>query len=248
MPPREPSEILRSARQAHESFEQDTDVARSAAEQLDRSRRAFDKAERLWADGADPELVDHYAYLAVQYAEIAQEEAQQARLRKDIEWARERRREILLEITEREAMSARQRAKELQRQLADLQARETARGMVLTLGDVLFDLNEASLKPGGRRAAVRMAEFLSEHPQRRIRVEGHTDSLGPEQYNEDLSRRRAEAVKQEIVKHGISPARISTEGYGERFPVASNDNEAGRLRNRRVEIVISDTEGRVEDR
>jgi outer membrane protein OmpA-like peptidoglycan-associated protein len=235
------SDDLKSAREAYQSVEQDPDVARSAAEPLDRSRRALDEAERLLSEGAEMDRVNHHAYLSERYAEIAREEAEQARLQREVEKARERRQQVRLEMEQRKAQSLEQR-------LSDLQARETERGVVLTLGDVLFDFNEASLKPGGERAAARLARFLREYPERRIRVEGHTDSVGSASYNRRLSERRAEAVKQAIVGRGIEPSRIVTEGYGEQYPVASNDNEAGRQRNRRVEVVISDRQGDVEAR
>lgn len=238
---RAPSDQLQAAREAYDSVEQDPDVARSAAESLDRSRRALDDAERLHSGEAESVRVDHQAYLAERYAEIAREEAQQARLQREVERARERRQQVRLELEQRKAST-------LQQQLSDLQAKQTDRGMVLTLGDVLFDFNQATLKPGGERAARRLADFLREFPERRIRVEGHTDSVGSAGYNQELSRRRAEAVKQAIVRRGITPSRIVTQGYGEQYPVASNDNEAGRQRNRRVEIVISDAEGRIQGR
>lgn len=236
-----PSERLQAARESVEEVRQDPEVARSAAEALDRARRALEEAERLFDEGADTQRVDHYAYLAGRYAEIAQEEAQQARLQDQVEGARERRQQVRLELQQQEAQ-------QLQQELADLKARQTERGVVLTLGDVLFDFDEATLKPGGERAAARLAQFMREYPQRRIRVEGHTDSVGPASYNQALSRRRAEAVKQAITTRGIDPSRIIVEGYGEQYPVASNDNEAGRQRNRRVEVVISDPEGEVEGR
>lgn len=245
---RQPTDMLQSARSSYQSVEEDADVARSAAESLDRARRALDEAERLHAGDADEVRVNHHAYLAERYAEIAREEAKQARLQREIERSRERRQEVRLELEQRESSSARQRAAELKQQLAELQAKQTDRGMVLTLGDVLFDFNEARLKPGGERAAKRLAEFLQEFPERRIRVEGHTDSVGSESYNRTLSRRRAEAVRQAIVRRGIAPSRIVTQGYGEQYPVASNDNKAGRQRNRRVEVVISDEQGRIESR
>lgn len=252
---RQPSSQLQSAREAFGLIEQNEEIARSAAESLDRSRRALSEAETLLEEGADMERVNHQAYLAQRYAEIAGEEAEQAELQREIEKARQRRQEIRLELEQREALaaqeeaqSAKQRARELQQELASLQAEMTERGVVLTLSDVLFDFDEATLKPGGERVAARLAEFMREYPEHRIRVEGHTDSVGPESYNQELSRRRAAAVKEAVAERGISGSRIETAGYGEQYPVASNDNTAGRQRNRRVEVVISDAQGRIEGR
>lgn len=120
--------------------------------------------------------------------------------------------------------------------------------MVLTLGDVLFDLNKADLKASGEQTIGRLAQFMREYEDRRVRVEGYTDSTGKDSYNQQLSERRAEAVRDALVSQGIERRRVETKGYGEQYPVASNDTSAGRQQNRRVEIVISDEEGNIETR
>jgi len=109
---------------------------------------------------------------------------------------------------------------------------------VLTLGDVLFDTGRAELKPGAGRTLDQLAQFLSEHPERRVQIDGFTDSVGSDAYNEELSQRRADAVKTALMTRGIDPARIGTEGYGKAYPVASNTDSGGRQLNRRVEVVI----------
>jgi outer membrane protein OmpA-like peptidoglycan-associated protein len=130
-----------------------------------------------------------------------------------------------------------------QQQLADLQAKKTDRGVVVTLGDVLFDTGQATLKPGANLALNRFAAFLSAIPQTWISVEGHTDSRGSDEYNEVLSERRARAVAAELISRGISPDQLQTLGRGKGCPVASNDTPEGRQQNRRVEIVFSDAAG-----
>jgi outer membrane protein OmpA-like peptidoglycan-associated protein len=130
-----------------------------------------------------------------------------------------------------------------QQQLADLQARQTDRGVVVTLGDVLFETGQATLKPGANLALNRLATFLSGNPQTRILIEGHTDSVGSEEYNEVLSERRARAVATELMSRGISADQLQTLGRGKGYPVASNDTPEGRQQNRRVEIVFSDSSG-----
>lgn len=251
----EPSQQLQSARQAYQQVEGDEEAARSATEALERSNRALEEAERLLADGADMEIVDHHAYLAEKYALVASEQAEQARLQDQIEQAKQKRQELRLKIerakaerAQRKAQQAQREAEQLKARLSDLQAKQTERGIVLTLGDVLFDFDEANLKPGGEQAARRVAKFMHDYPDRRIRIEGYTDSKGPESYNQKLSQRRAQSVKEAIVSQDIDSSRIVTQGYGEAYPVASNDNRAGRQRNRRVEIVISDAEGQLESR
>jgi outer membrane protein OmpA-like peptidoglycan-associated protein len=116
--------------------------------------------------------------------------------------------------------------------------------VILTLGDVLFDTDEASLKPAAIRTMGRLAEFLSENPETRIIVEGHADSRGSFAYNEQLSQRRAQAVADAMVVRGIDRDRFRAVGRGEAFPVATNATSAGRQENRRVEVVFSDNSGR----
>ncbi|MCB1895067.1 MAG: OmpA family protein [Zoogloeaceae bacterium] len=142
-----------------------------------------------------------------------------------------------------EAVAAQQRATALAAQIEDLQAKQTERGMVLTLGDVLFDTGKASLKAGAMRTIDKLASFLKENPGRRILIEGHTDSVGSEAFNQTLSEHRAESVRDAVVERGVAAERIAIEGLGEAYPVASNDNAPGRQQNRRVEVVFSDDEG-----
>ena len=104
--------------------------------------------------------------------------------------------------------------------------------------DFLFDINSSTVHPGAYADLDRLAQILVQYPATRIRIEGHTDSTGPEAYNMELSRRRAEAVKNLLVSRGVSPERIRTIGYGESMPRAGNDTAYGRQLNRRVEIRI----------
>jgi len=106
-------------------------------------------------------------------------------------------------------------------------------------GDVTFDTNSTVVRPGLYSELNRVAGVLSQYPQTLVRVEGHTDSVGTNEYNQDLSVRRAMAVKSLLVQRGIADSRIDSVGYGETMPVATNDTEAGRQRNRRVEIKIA---------
>lgn len=181
------------------------------------------------------------AELARRRAEAKASEAELARQR-----AETRAREV--ELAQLEAKAAAARAKELADQVAELEARQTERGLVLTLGDVLFDFDQADLKPGAERVVSRLTTFLSEYPERKVMIEGFTDSVGPDAYNQNLSQRRAVSIQDALVKQGIGPARIQIRGYGKQYPVASNDNPAGRQRNRRVEIVVSDEQGQIPER
>ena len=170
------------------------------------------------------------------------------------------RQQILLSAREREAQRARNAAQDaraqaqdaqqqvaqaqaesqrLARQLEDMQASQTSRGIVLTLGDVLFDTGRAELKPGAARPIEQVAQFLSEHPERKVQIEGFTDSQGSDAYNMELSQKRADAVAMAIMQRGIAADRVRALGYGEDFPKASNSSPGSRQLNRRVEIIVS---------
>jgi outer membrane protein OmpA-like peptidoglycan-associated protein len=114
---------------------------------------------------------------------------------------------------------------------------------VLTLGDVLFDTGKAELNSGAARKLDQLAQFLTEHPDRRVQIDGFTDSVGSDSYNLDLSQRRADAVRSALLSRGIASTRVSDQGYGKAFPVASNEDSGGRQLNRRVEIVIGGENG-----
>ena len=138
------------------------------------------------------------------------------------------------------AEAAKARVAKLQEEMAALQAKKTDRGMVLTLGDVLFDTGRAELKAGAFDTLDRLASFMRDNPERKLTIEGHTDSVGSDDYNIGLSKRRADAVRAALVTRSVDGGRIVTEGLGKARPVAGNDTAEGRQRNRRVEIVISD--------
>ena len=120
-----------------------------------------------------------------------------------------------------------------------LETRETARGLIVNLSDVLFDTASATLKPGAREKLARVAGILSSHPDLHIEIEGHTDSVGSDDYNQRLSERRAVSVRSYLVQQRIPEASVGTEGFGESRPVASNTTSAGRQQNRRVELVVT---------
>lgn len=139
------------------------------------------------------------------------------------------------------AQAAQENAAKLRQELAELEAKQTDRGLVLTLGDVLFDTGRAELKAGAFRTVDRLATFMRDHPERSLEVEGYTDSVGGDALNLALSQRRANAVRAALVSRGVEGSRITTNGMGKASPVASNDTAEGRQQNRRVEIVISGT-------
>lgn len=132
---------------------------------------------------------------------------------------------------------------QMQAALRELNARTTERGLVVTLGDVLFDTNSAHLKAGGMKSVQKLAEFFRQYPERRALVEGFTDSVGSASHNQLLSEQRANAVGQALRDMGIDGSRVTTHGYGEAYPVADNNTRANRHLNRRVEVVVSNEKG-----
>lgn len=151
------------------------------------------------------------------------------------------------ELAAADAQAQRDRAliEQQEQQLKELNAQKTERGLVITLGDVLFNTNKAQLKSGGMHNVQKLAAFLNQYPQQKVLVEGHTDSTGSDSYNLELSDRRANAVRTALIDKGVSNDRIATRGYGEAYPVAGNDTAAGRQLNRRVEIILSDDNGNI---
>jgi outer membrane protein OmpA-like peptidoglycan-associated protein len=133
--------------------------------------------------------------------------------------------------------------------LTSLGARESDRGFVLTLSDIQFQRDESELSADTMRKLYPLTTLLKDESRRNIIIEGYTDSVGAEDYNAELSERRASAVRDFLVSAGIDPRRTSVRGYGEEHPVASNDSETGRRENRRVEIIVTrDTDPRTAER
>jgi outer membrane protein OmpA-like peptidoglycan-associated protein len=146
---------------------------------------------------------------------------------------------------EQEALA---RSAQLEAQLSALAAKKTERGVVITLGDVLFGTDLARLNADGMRNAQKLATLLQDNPQRSVMIEGFADSTGSAAHNQDLSERRANAVRSALVEMGVAQERIAIRGYGEEFPVAANNSAANRQLNRRVEIVLSDDKGKITPR
>jgi outer membrane protein OmpA-like peptidoglycan-associated protein len=238
--------------------EQRTEIARAVAQR----RMAEAESQRL-AQERDRVLLEartREAERARELAELRAREAEQARRgeqaqareaesarqlaekqAQEAELARQQavRRAEELELAKQQAQASAGRIQELETQLAEFKAKRTERGLELTLSDVLFEFDKADLKPGALRGLSPLVAFVKEDPNQKIVLEGHTDSIGSDSYNLKLSQQRAEAVQEFLVKNGVSAASITARGLGESYPIAPNDTAAGRLQNRRVQIIIT---------
>lgn len=210
-----------------------------AAENISNARKSLDMANQLADNGAKLDDIRYHAKVASTNAQIANEKILEAQARDDISRGEAERQQVLLQARNREAEAARMRAQSLEDELRDLKARKTDRGLVLTLGDVLFDTGKATLKPGAYATIDRLANALKEDPNRKVVIEGHTDSMGSDEFNQGLSENRAHSVQAALMERGVAGDQISAVGKGEGFPVASNDNASGRQQNRRVELIFT---------
>lgn len=260
--PTQPNAALEEARQLYGRTASSPAVAQGAQAELDRARQALNRADAAWNDKQDTAETNHLAYLAKQLTVVAMEtgaqreaearvqqaSAERERVRADARGVEAQVAHARADSAQQQAQSESQRARQLEQELQQLSARNTERGMVVTLQDVLFDVGQASLKPGAERTLERVAEVLRTHPERRLLIEGFTDSTGSEATNLELSRQRAEAVQRVLTARGVSPDRIDVQPRGEAYPVANNETAAGRQLNRRVELLFSDEQGQIESR
>jgi len=253
--------LLDQARNDYAAAQSNVQVVQLAPGALSEAGDALNKANDAAGKGEDSAKVDQLAYIAKQRVAIAQETAKQKsaeaafasavadrdkmRLAARTAEADAARRDAAEsqrqhEASMRQAQDADARSRQLEGQLKELDAKKTSRGLVITLGDVLFDTGATQIKAGGMRAVQKLADVLKEYPQRSVLIEGFTDSTGGSEYNQGLSDRRAKAVRTALLDSGVSADRITDRGYGQAFPVASNATASGRQLNRRVEIVVSD--------
>jgi outer membrane protein OmpA-like peptidoglycan-associated protein len=232
-----------AARSHDEAVRSQGDAARSqgdAARSQDEAARSHDEAVRSQGDAArsqgDAARSQDEAARSQQQSARSQDEAarsQQQSARSQEEAAR----------SQQQSARSQEEAARLQAEVDQLKARPTPRGLVMTLGDVLFNTGRAELNPGANRKLDQLAQFLNEHKERRVQIDGFTDSVGTDSYNEELSQRRANSVKSALLSRGVDASRIGTEGYGKAYPVANNVDSGGRQLNRRVEVVIGGENG-----
>ena len=223
-----------------------------AATNIADARKALNRANSLADEGGKVADIQYEATVANRNAQIANEKILAAQAREEVDKGTAERAAVLAEARGRDAQrsaqqaqTAEQRAAQLERELADLKGKKTDRGVVVTLGDVLFDTGKATLKAGAYTTIDRLATVLKEDGGRKVLIEGHTDSVGSDEFNQSLSERRAASVQAALFERGVAASQIATVGKGETTPVASNDDAGGRQQNRRVELVFQDDRSRV---
>ncbi|MET3124650.1 outer membrane protein OmpA-like peptidoglycan-associated protein [Oxalobacteraceae bacterium GrIS 2.11] len=265
--------LLEQTRSDYAVIHSNPNVERMAPLEMQQATEAMNQANEASTKDKSAEDVDKLAYVAKSKIGVAREVTKQKMAEKELaSTAKERDAMVLNQRTleadkakqsaaesqataqaaladaaasQRQTDAAKAQAAQLQAQLADLAAKQTDRGLVITLGDVLFGTDLSRLTSDGMRTAQKLADVLNQNPQRTVLVEGYTDSTGSAAHNQELSERRAQSVKSALQGMGISGDRAAVRGFGEQFPVAANDTSANRQMNRRVEIVISDANGKI---
>ena len=240
-------------------LQSDPDLATRAPVALKEAESAVLAAETPLAGDEDSSLGTHRVYIADRKVEIAMAQAATDEAEDQREILAKEREKSRLDARTREADAAHAdadatrvaaagaataaalKSEDMQRQIDALQAKTTERGIVLTLGDVLFTTGRADLKAGTANNLDRLVAFLNQNPARHVEIEGHTDDVGSDDSNQGLSQRRADSVKSFLVQQGIESGRIVSSGMGESRPVADNQSEGGRQQNRRVEVIIDNS-------
>ena len=264
------SPTLVEARGTVRSAELDPAVQANAPLELKRANDSLSRANDLLARGEPLGDIDSAAYVASQQARtataiaqaksndtaLAMSQVDRERARADVRTSEAERAQAQAGAASQQAAlatkqaataradtaNAQQQTAMLQQRLDELQAQQTERGMLVTLGDVLFEFNRADVKPSGQASLRKLADFLQQYPSRQVLIEGYTDDIGAPAYNVTLSQRRAEAVDSALAGMGVAPQRMATVGYGEEFPVAVNNTDTNRALNRRVEVTLGDND------
>ena len=225
-----------------------------AAQDIANARASLDAANRLAASKTRMSDMEFEATNAALSAQIANEKILTAEANEAIANGTAQRQAVLIQARERDVRKSAEQAGDAQRQanasqarvdsleteLADLKLQKTERGLVLTLGDVLFDTGQSTLKPGAYATMDRLAAALRQQSERKVLIEGHTDDVGSSENNQGLSERRAQSVQMALTQRGVERSQVTALGKGENFPVAGNDTAAGRQSNRRVELIFTE--------
>ena len=224
----QPNVNLENAKTNFSALQTNPEATKVAALETKDASEWLDKAQKAYLDKEDESTVDQLAYLTNQRVEVAKQTIALRTAENQIKNAGSDRAQALLDARDAQI-----------KQLRGLNAKQTERGTLVTFGDVLFDFDQASLKANSRDSITTLANYLIKNPDRKVIVEGYTDSTGTASYNQSLSERRATSVQMALIKMGVDPSRIVAQGYGKEYPVADNATSSGRAQNRRVEVTIS---------
>jgi outer membrane protein OmpA-like peptidoglycan-associated protein len=264
------NDALEQARTRLDAARANTQVGALAPDELKAASDSMLAADAAVKARAKKPTVEHLAYMATQRVTIAEETAASRAAQAVTASAAAERDKMRLSLRTAEADAAQRaltaseqesarkaaelamanqrndaRVSDLEAQLAELNAKKTDRGMVVTLGDVLFDTGKSQLRPGSNTNLAKLAEFFKRNPERRAMIEGYTDNVGSAGMNLALSERRATAVQDALLGMGVTTSQLDTRAYGVEKPTADNGTAAGRQMNRRVEIVFASTDGDV---
>lgn len=261
--------LLDQTRSDYRVVQTNPQVGNYAAVEMQQASEAMAKANHAAAENESTEDIDKLAYLAKQKIALTQEVIKRKTAEAEVASSAKERDQVRLDqrtmeadkatsemrqaqsqaaFAERQTREAEARAGQLEAQLATLSAKKTERGIVITLSDVLFQTNRALLNQNGLSTLQKVADILQQYPQRTVLVEGFTDSVGSTAHNQKLSERRAVSVRRSLRDMGVGQQRIAIRGFGESFPVASNDTPEDRQLNRRVEIILSNEDGAIRQR
>ena len=232
----EPLETLKTE---YNSVKADETISNNAPVVLYDLDRIIKKAE-LAAINDDQPLVEHYTYLGEKTLAMASAKAITKQNADRIKSLSTEHQKIILESRGKEVQRSQAEVAQIRQELESYKSKKSDRGTVLILDNLLFDTGGANLHPGSQKNLDPLVHYLLENSERKISIEGHTDSMGSEESNLKLSEKRANAVKQYLIFSKIEESRINTRGFGESFPVATNSTREGRQLNRRVEITILD--------
>jgi outer membrane protein OmpA-like peptidoglycan-associated protein len=224
-----------SESQRRQQAETERTNAEQAKAEAERAREEAERAKQESDLAAQKAAQEKQEAQAAQAAALAQQQALEA----ENEKAQSRAEEAEQGRQKAEAEKAEMRARLMQQLNAVLVTRDTARGLVSTMPDVLFETNSFILKPAARESLAKVAGIFLAYPDLRLEVDGHTDSVGSDSYNQQLSEKRAASVRDYITQQGIPISSVVIQGFGKTQPVASNATAAGRRQNRRVELVVS---------
>lgn len=235
-PPLGENAALTDAVKTVSSASQDQNVEKYAPVELQKAKDTLNKAELVWRNTGDQARTDHLAYLAKRHAETAQAKGAEGVAQAQTSAAKKESQNMVLQSRQSEIQ-------ELREKLSALKPRQTARGIVLTIGNVLFAFDSANLSAAAQEPLGKLADFLQAHPDDGVRIEGYTDNVGSDAYNQRLSEQRAQSVATAMIQRGVDPTRMTVVGYGEANPVAPNTTKYGRQQNRRVDFVILNAGG-----